>query len=146
MRSGVARVPGVLLLAACLAACSVTRQRLDLSVSGDVPPGARRSDSPEYSRRITGAFRCTADGRGTDGPDNCADLGTPSNREIVCGPLGVGESALPALDYADMCTQKQISIAPIVASLCRPPDPAEIPRRIAPSGPVSARARYNVRR
>jgi hypothetical protein len=50
------------------------------------------------------------------------------------------------VECADLCTQKQISIAPIVARLGRPPEPAEFARRIAPSGPVSARARYDVRR
>ena len=63
MRSGVARVPGVLLLTACLAACSVTRQTVDLSMRGDVPAGVSRSDSPTYARRITAAFRCPADAR-----------------------------------------------------------------------------------
>ena len=146
MRSGVARIPGVLLLAACLAACSVTRQRVDLSMQGDVPPGARRSDSPTYARQITAAFRCPADGRGDYGPEYCAELGERPNREIVGGPLGVAASVLPGVECADLCTQKRISIAPIVERLGRPPEPAEIARRIAPSGPVSARARYDVRR
>ena len=146
MRSGVARAPGVLLLTACLAACSVTRQTVDLSMRGDVPAGVSRSDSPAYARRITAAFRCPSDGRGDYGPQYCAEVGERPHREIVGGPLGVAASVLPGVECADLCTQKQISIAPIVARLGRPPEPAEIARRIAPSGPVSARTRYDVRR
>ena len=146
MPSGVARVPGVLLLAACLAACSVTRQRVDLSVRGDVPAGARRPDGPAYARRITAAFRCPSDGRGDHGPQYCAELGERPDREIVGGPFGVAASVLPGVECADLCTQKRISIEPIVARLGRPPDPAEIAHRIAPAGPVSSRARYDVRR
>src|SRR5262249_42466435 len=146
MRSEVARVPGVVLLAACLAACSVTRQTVDLSVRGDVPAGVSRSDSPTYARRITAAFRCPSDGRGDYGPQYCAEVGERPNREIVGGPLGVAASVLPGVECADLCIQKQISIAPIVARLGRPPEPGEIAPRVAPSGPGSARARHNLRR
>jgi hypothetical protein len=146
MPSGVARVAGLLLLAACLGACSVTRQRVDLSVRGDVPAGARKADSSTYARRITAAFRCPSDGRGDHGPQYCAELGERPDREIVGGPLGVAASVLPGVECADLCTQRRISIEPIMARLGRPPDPAEIARRVAPSGPANARVRDNARR
>jgi len=146
MSSGVARAPGMLLLAGCLVACSVTRQRVDLSVRGDVPAGARKADSSAYARRITAAFRCPSDGRGDYGPQYCAQLGERPDREIVGGPLGVAASVLPGVECADLCTQRRISIEPIMARLGRPPDPAEIARRMAPSGPANPRVRDNVRR
>ena len=141
MPSGIARVPGVLLLATYLAACSVTRQRVDLSVRGDVPAEARRPDGPAYARRITAAFRCPSDGRGDHGPQYCAELGERPDREIVGGPFGVAASVLPGVECADLCTQKRISIVPIMAKLGRPPDPATIAHRLAPSGPTNDRVR-----
>jgi hypothetical protein len=58
----------------------------------------------------------------------------------------VAASVLPGVECADLCTQKRISVAPIVAKLGRPPDPAEIARRLAPSGPTNYRVRDVVRR
>jgi hypothetical protein len=52
---------------------------------------------------------------------------------------------LPGVECADLCTQKRISVVPIVAKLGRPPDPAEIAHRIAPSGPTNYRVRDIVR-
>lgn len=145
----VARGRGVLLAAACLvAACSVTRQRVDLSVRGDVPAAdrqGRRLDSM-LARRITAAFRCPQDGRGDHGPQYCWELGERPDREIVGGPLGVAASVLPGVECADLCSQKHISIAPIMAKLGRPPEPGEIARRLAPSGPTNDRVRDVVRR
>jgi hypothetical protein len=157
MALAVARGQGVLLVAACLvAACSVTRQRVDLAVRGDVPavdPQGKRFDSrargaagSTFARRITAAFRCPNDGRGDHGPQACWELGERHDREIVGGPLGVAASMLPGVECADLCTQKRISVAPIMAKLGRPPDPAEIARRIAPSGPTNYRVRDVVRR
>src|SRR5262249_19854867 len=126
MPSGVARVAGVLLVAGCLAACSVTRQRVDLSVQGDVPAGARKADDSTYARRITAAFRCPSDGRGDHGPQYCAEIGERRDREIVGGPFGVAASVLPGVECADLCTQRRISIEPIMALLGRTPDAARI--------------------
>jgi hypothetical protein len=157
MALAVARGRGGLLVAACLlAACSVTRQRVDLAVRGDVPAAdsqgkrvnsrARGVSDATFARRITAAFRCPNDGRGDYGPQACWELGERPDREIVGGPLGVAASVLPGVECSDLCTQKRISIAPIVAKLGRPPDPAEIARRIAPSGPANYRVRDVVRR
>lgn len=157
MAFAVARGRGVLLVAACLAAaCSVTRQRVDLAMRGDVPAvdsQGRRVDSSghgaagsAFARRITAAFRCPSDGRGDHGPQACLDLGERPDREIVGGSLGVAASVLPGVECADLCTQKRISVAPIMAKLGRPPDPAEIARRVAPSGPSNTRVRDMVRR
>jgi hypothetical protein len=155
MALAVARGRGVLLVAACLvAACSVTRQRVDLAVRGDVVDSqGRRVDSSTrgaagsaFARRITAAFRCPSDGRGDHGPQACWEMGERNDREIVGGPLGVAASMLPGVECADLCTQKRISVAPIMAKLGRPPDPAEIARRIAPSGPTNYRTRDVVRR
>jgi hypothetical protein len=121
---------------------------VDLAVRGDVPAvdsQGKRADST-FSRRITAAFRCPGNGRGDYGPQACWELGERTDREIVGGPLGVAASVLPGVDCADLCTQKRISIAPIVAKLGRPPEPAEIARRIAPSGPTNYRVRDVVRR
>ncbi len=63
-----------------------------------------------------------------------------ADREIVGGPLGVAASMLPGVECADLCGQKQIAIAPIVAKLGQPPEPAEIARRLAPSGPTNDRS------
>ena len=157
MAFAVARGRGVLLVAASLvAACSVTRQRVDLAMRGDVPAvdsQGRRVDSSghgaagsAFSRRITAAFRCPSDGRGDPGPQACLELGERPDREIVGGSLGVAASVLPGVECADLCTQKRISVAPIMAKLGRPPDPAEIARRVAPSGPSNTRVRDMVRR
>src|SRR5262249_17380582 len=146
MLLGVARAAGVLLVAASLVACSVTRQRVDLSVRGDVPAGAHKADSSTYARRITAAFRCPSDGRGDHGPQYCAEIGERQDREIVGGPLGVAASVLPGVECADLCTQRRISIEPIMARLGRPPDPADIAHRIAPSGPANPWVRDNARR
>ena len=146
MSSRVARAPGMLLLAGCLAACSVTRQRVDLSLQGDVPAGARKADSSAYARKITAAFRCPGDPRGDHGLQYCAELGERPDREIVGGPFGVAASVLPGVECADLCTQRRILIELIMARLGRPPDPAEIARRMAPSGPANSRVRDNVRR
>jgi hypothetical protein len=157
MALAVVRGGGVLLVAACLAAgCSVTRQRVDFAVRGDVPAvdsQGRRVDSrargaadSAFARRITAAFRCPSDGRGDYGPQACFELGERPDREIVGGPLGVAASVLPGVECSDLCTQKRISIAPIVGKLGRPPEPAEIARRIAPSGPTNYRVRDVVRR
>lgn len=153
----VVRGGGVLLVAACLAAgCSVTRQRVDFAVRGDVPAvdsQGRRVDSrargtadSAFARKITAAFRCPSGGRGDYGPQACFELGERPDREIVGGPLGVAASVLPGVECSDLCTQKRISIEPIVAKLGRPPEPAEIARRIAPSGPTNYRVRDVVRR
>jgi hypothetical protein len=157
MAPAVARGRGVLLVAACLlAACSVTRQRVDLAVRGDVPAvdsqgkrfnsRARGPSGATFGRRITAAFRCPNDGRGDYGPQACWELGERPDREIVGGPLGVAASVLPGVECADLCTQKRISVDPIVSKLGRPPDPAEIARRLAPSGPTNYRVRDVVRR
>jgi hypothetical protein len=157
MAFAVARGRGVLLVAASLvAACSVTRQRVDLAMRGDVPAvdsQGRRVDSSghgaagsAFSRRITAAFRCPSDGRGDHGPQACLELGERADREIVGGSLGVAASVLPGVECADLCTQKRISVAPIMAKLGRPPDPGEIARRVAPSGPSNTRVRDMVRR
>jgi hypothetical protein len=157
MALAVARGRGVLLVAACLvAACSVTRQRVDLAVRGDVPAvdaqgkrvdsSGRGAASSAFARRITAAFRCPSDGRGDYGPQACLELGERPDREIVGGSLGVAASMLPGVECADLCTKKRISVAPIMAKLGRPPDPAEIARRLAPSGPTNYRVRDVVRR
>jgi hypothetical protein len=153
----VARGRGVFLAAACLAAaCSVTRQRVDLAVRGDVPavdsqgrrldPRAPKAGGATLARRITAAFRCPHDGRGDHGPQACWEMGERPDREVVWGPLGVAASTLPGVECADLCSKKQISIAPIMAKLGRPPDPADIARRLAPSGPTNDRLRDVVRR
>jgi hypothetical protein len=146
MPSGVARAAGALLVAACLAACSVTRQRVDLAVRGDVPESRGAGGTSPFERRITAAFRCPNDGRGDRGPEACWELGERPDREIVGGPLGVAASVLPGVECADLCTQKRISIAPIMAKLGRPPDPGSIARRLAPAGPTNERVRAVVRR
>jgi hypothetical protein len=157
MALAVARGRGVVLVAACvLAACSVTRQRVDLAVRGDVPAvdsqgkrvdsRARGPSDSTFARRITAAFRCPSDGRGDHGPQACWELGERPDREIVGGSLGVAASVLPGVECADLCTQKRISVAPIMAKLGRPPDPAEIAHRLAPSGPINYRLRDVVRR
>jgi hypothetical protein len=157
MALAVARGRGVFLVAACLvAACSVTRQRVDLAVRGDVPAvdaQGKRVDSSgrgaagsAFARRITAAFRCPSDGRGDYGPQACLELGERPDREIVGGSLGVAASVLPGVECADLCTQKRISVAPIMTKLGRPPDPAEIARRLAPAGPTNYRVRDVVRR
>jgi hypothetical protein len=157
MRSVIARGAGFLLSAACLiTACSVTRQRVDLAVQGDVPASdsqGRRVDARSqravretFGRRLTAAFRCPSDGRGDHGPQACFELGERPDREIVGGPLGVAASVLPGVECADLCTQKRISIEPIMAKLGRPPDPAVIAGRMAPSGPTNQRVRDVVRR
>src|SRR5262249_51538950 len=132
MKLAVARGGGALLVAACLAAgCSVTRQRVDFAVRGGGPAvdsqGGRvggRAPASAFARRITAAFRCPSDSRADYGPQACWELGERSDREIVGGPLGVAASVLPGVECSDLCTQKRISIAPIMAKLGRPPDPA----------------------
>jgi hypothetical protein len=151
MALALVRGGGVLLVACLAAACSVTRQRVDFAVRGDVPAvdsQGRRVGTADsaYARKITAAFRCPGGGRGDYGPQACFELGERPDREIVGGPLGVAASVLPGVECSDLCTQKQISIAPIVAKLGRPPEPAEIARRIAPSGPTNYRVRDVVRR
>ena len=157
MALAVTRGGATLLVAACLAAgCSVTRQRVDFAVRGDVPAvdsqgrrvdaRARGATDSTFARRITAAFRCPGDARADYGPQACFEIGERSDREIVGGPLGVAASVLPGVECSDLCTQKRISIAPIVAKLGRPPEPAEIARRMAPSGPTNYRVRDLVRR
>jgi hypothetical protein len=149
MPSGVARVPALLVAAACLViACSVTRQRVDLAVRGDVPPTADpkvRKGSP-YAKQITAAFRCPSNARGDYGPQACWEMSQRPDREVVAGPLGVAASTLPGVECADVCTKKQISIQPINARLGKPPSPAAFARRLAPSGPTNAQLREVVRR
>ncbi len=119
---------------------------------GDVPAADRQGSrvgskvEPTLARRLTAAFRCPQDGRGDHGPQYCWELGERPDREIVGGSLGVAASVLPGVECADLCSQKHISIAPIVAKLGRPPEPAEIARRLAPSGPANDRLRDVVRR
>src|SRR5262249_10171252 len=117
-----------------------------VSRQGEGGAGARKADTSAYARKITAAFRCPSDARGDHGLQYCAELGERPDREIVGGPFGVAASVLPGVECADLCTQRRISIEPIMARLGRPPDPAEIARRMAPSGPAHSRVRANVRR
>ena len=144
MSSVVSRTRGVVAAACLLSACSVTRQRVDLEVRGDVPPA--RAAQSTFDRQLTAAFRCPNDGRGDYGPQACFELGERHDREIVGGPLGVAASVLPGVECADLCTQRRISITPITTKLGRPPDPAEIARRVAPSGPTNPQVRDVARR
>src|SRR5262245_41760048 len=151
MPSGVARAPAVLVAAACLlTACSVTRQRVDVAVHGDVPAGGeakgRNAADSSFSRRITAAFRCPRGNRGDYGPQYCVELGERPDREIVGGSLGVAASTLPGVECSDLCVKKQISIEPIATQLGRPPEPSDVARRLAPSGPTNERLRDVVRR
>jgi hypothetical protein len=150
MPSGVTRAPALLVAAAAclLTACSVTRQRVDLAVRGDVPPTVdpkARQASP-YGRQITAAFRCPSSASGDHGPQACWEMSQRSDREVVGGPLGVAASTLPGVECADVCTKKQISIESINARLGRPPSPAAFARRLAPSGPTNQELREVVRR
>jgi hypothetical protein len=150
MPSGVARAPAVLVAAACLAtACSVTRQRVDLAVRGDVPATAdargRKPADASFSRRITAAFRCPRGNRGDYGPQACFEMGERPDREVVGGPFGVAASTLPGVECSDLCVKRQISLAPIVTQLGPPPNPADVARRLAPSGPINDRLREVVR-
>jgi hypothetical protein len=150
MLSGVARVPAVLVAAACLVtACSVTRQRVDLAVRGDVPvtdSKARKAGASPFARQVTAAFRCPSNAGGDRGPQACWEMAQRPDRDVVGGPLGVAASTLPGVECADVCTKKQISIEPIMTKLGRPPYPSEFARRLAPSGPTNDRLRDVVRR
>src|SRR4029077_10304115 len=131
--------------------CSVTRQRVDLAVRGDVPAvdaQGKRIDASghgaagsAFARRVTAALRGPSDGRGDYGPQACLELGERPDREIVGGSLGGAASMLAGVECADLCTKQRVSGAPIMAKLAPPPDPAEIARRIAPSGPINYRVR-----
>ena len=145
--------------------CSVARQRVNLTVQGDVPtvdsprkgPGveARQAGPAELSRQVTAGIRCPVR-IGTEvigvvvpglneGPATCMNMANRDDREVVGGPLGVVASALPGLQCADSCTAR-ISIAPIAAQLGKPPTPEEIARRMARGRLADERVRHDVRR
>src|SRR5262245_10840125 len=107
--------------------CSVARQRVNLTVRGDMPrkgpgAGAAQATPAATSRQVTAGIRCPVR-IGTEvigvvvpglneGPATCLNMATRDDREVVGGPLGVVASALPGLQCADSCAAR-ISIAPI---------------------------------
>jgi hypothetical protein len=116
--SSFARTRSVFALAFLIAACSVSRHHVDLTVRADpilvdpqgkrLGPQARDAVGRTLDRRVTAAFPC-------------------------------------ADDSGEACS-KRVRITPIAAQLGEPPDPAEIALRMAPSGPTDDRVRGRVRR
>ena len=162
------RVSAVRILAiASLAftSCSVARQRVNLTVQGDVPTvdslrtgpgaGAPQARPAALSRQVTAGIRCPvrvgAEVIGVvvpglnEGPATCIIMANRDDREVVGGPLGVVASALPGLQCADSCTAR-MSIAPIAAQLGEPPTPEQIARRMARGRLADERVRHDVRR
>jgi hypothetical protein len=145
--------------------CSVARQRVNLTVRGDVPTvdsprkgpgaGARQARPAAPSRQVTAGIRCPvrigAEVIGVvvpglnEGPATCMNMANRDDREVVGGPLGVVASALPGLQCADSCTAR-ISIAPIAAQLGKPPTPEQIAGRMARGRLADDRVRHDVRR
>src|SRR4030095_2831221 len=145
--------------------CSVARQRVNLTVGGDVPTvdsprkgpgaGAPQARPAALSRQGTAVIRCPvrigAEAMGVvvpglnEGPATCMTMANRDDREVVGGALGVVASALPGLQCADSCTAR-ISIAPIAAQLGEPPTPEQIARRMARGRLADERVRHDVRR
>ena len=145
--------------------CSVARQRVNLTVGGDVPTVDSRRKGPgagapqerpvALSRQVTAGIRCPvrigAEVIGVvvpglnEGPATCMTMANRDDREVIGGALGVVASALPGLQCADSCTAR-ISIAPIAAQLGEPPTPEQIARRMARGRLADERVRHDVRR
>src|SRR5262245_4096145 len=118
MTSGVVRIPVVLLSACLVSACSVTHQRMDLTVQGDVP---------------------TVDAQGRRlGSRGRAVVGTTLTRRVTAGFPCPSDNPCPGM-------VKQVSLVPIGTQLGQPPAPEDMARRIAPSGPTSEQVRTDVR-
>src|SRR5262245_28937244 len=145
--------------------CSLARQRVNLTVGGDVPtvdssrkgPGAEAPQArpAALSRQVTAGIRCPAR-IGTEvigvvvpglneGPATCLNMATRDDREVVGGPLGVVASALPGLQCADSCAAR-ISIAPIADQLGKPPTPEQTARGMARGRLADERVRHDLRR
>jgi hypothetical protein len=143
--------------------CSVARQRVNLTVGGDVPTvdsprkgpgaGAPQEKPAALSRQVTAGIRCPvrvgAEVIGVVVPGlnqaTCMTMANRDDREVVGGALGVVASALPGVQCADSCTAR-ISIAPIAAQLGEPPTPEPIARRMARGRLADERVRHDVRR
>ena len=143
--------------------CSVARQRVNLTIGGDVPtvdsprkgPGAEapRASPAALSRQMTAGIRCPVSidaeviGVVVPGlnPATCMSMANRDDREVVGGPLGVVASALPGVQCADSCAA-QISIAPIAAQLGKPPTPEQMVRGMARGRLADERVRQDVRR
>ena len=143
--------------------CSVARQRVNLTIGGDVPtvdsprkgPGAEapQASPAALSRQMTAGIRCpvSIDAEviavvvpGLN-PATCMSMANRDDREVVGGPLGVVASALPGVQCADSCAA-QISIAPIAAQLGKPPTPEQMVRGMARGRLADERVRQDVRR
>jgi hypothetical protein len=147
-------------------ACSVARQRVNLTIGGDVPTvdsprkgagaGASQASPAALSRQVTAGIRCPVSidaevigvlvpGLKLEGPATCMSMANRDDREVVGGPLGVVASALPGLQCADTCAAR-ISIAPIAAQLGKPPTPEQMARGMARGRLADEQVRHDVRR